>query len=307
MCIIALTTKGNLVSKEKLKNMTNRNSHGFGISWIKDGKIITFKSMDSKKFIEKAIDIQSEFYNDSEILIHCRLATSGKTNVANCHPFNIDDKTVFAHNGIFDDEVADNNHNTKSDTRIFNERFLRNLKPDFLKTKHMRNIIEELIGDHNKLAFLTVNNKLPKSSYIINKSKGIVEDGVWYSNSGYKFQVVYSTNWNRAWQIPDDDYCAIGTSNVNVASDELLIQNLEELEAFVQNDSEYEIICERDPDLGTEIDDQKIMNGEIMYDYTDVMAFDIETYANLYMHIWGELPIMKVKHKKQMKLSLKDK
>ena len=34
MCIIALTTKGNLVSKEKLKNMTNRNSHGFGISWI---------------------------------------------------------------------------------------------------------------------------------------------------------------------------------------------------------------------------------------------------------------------------------
>ena len=62
---------------------------------------------------------------------------------------------------------------------------------------------------------------------------------------------------------------------------ELLIQNLEELEAFVQNDSEYEIICERDPDLGTEIDDQKIMNGEIMYDYTDVMAFDIETYAHL--------------------------
>ena len=306
MCIIALTTKGNLVSKEKLKNMTNRNSHGFGISWIRDGKIITFKSMDSKKFIEKAIDIQSEFYNDSEILIHCRLATSGKTNVANCHPFNIDDKTVFAHNGIFDDEVADNNHNTKSDTRIFNERFLRNLKPDFLKTKHMRNIIEELIGDQNKLAFLTVNNKLPKSSYIINKNKGIVDDGVWYSNSGYKL-VQYASSWARSWQIPDEYECAIDTSNVNVANDEYLIQSLAELAEFVNDKSEYEIICERDPDLGADIDEQRLINGETMYDYTDVMAFDIETYANLYMSMWGELPIMKVKHKKQMKLSLKDK
>ena len=49
------------------------------------------------------------------------------------------------------------------------------------------------------------------------------------------------------------------------------------------------------------------MNGEPVYEYTDVMAFDIETYAHLYMSIWGELPIMKVKHKKQMKFSLKNK
>ena len=106
MCIIALTTKGKLVKKEKLLNMTKNNSHGFGISWIENGKVKTFKSMDSKKFIERAIDIQSEFYNDSEILIHCRIATSGKTNINNCHPFPVDNDTVFAHNGMFDDEIS---------------------------------------------------------------------------------------------------------------------------------------------------------------------------------------------------------
>ena len=34
MCVIALTTKGNLVNKETLQNMTTNNSLGFGISWI---------------------------------------------------------------------------------------------------------------------------------------------------------------------------------------------------------------------------------------------------------------------------------
>ena len=304
MCIIALTTIGNVVSKEKLINMTKRNSHGFGISWINDGKVMTFKSMDDKKFIEKAIEIQAEFYNDSEILIHCRFATSGKTNIANCHPFNIDKDTVFAHNGVFDNDISDVTHTSKSDTRIFNERFLKNLKPSFLKTKHMRNIISELIGDHNKLAFLTVNKKLPKNSYIINKDKGIVDDGVWYSNSGYKFASVYSSDWARAWQIPDD-YCEVDTHNRKLGNDELMVKDLNELETFIEDPENYEIICERDPDLGDQYDDFKMYNGQNAFPYTDVEKLSISKYAEMYMMIWGEFPLIIVKDKKQMKFKLK--
>ena len=83
MCIIASIPKGvGTISESTLETMANNNSHGFGISWINDNNIInTFKSMDKKKFIEKALDIQNKFSKNSDILIHCRIATSGKTNL----------------------------------------------------------------------------------------------------------------------------------------------------------------------------------------------------------------------------------
>ena len=76
MCIIASIPKGvGTISESTLETMTNNNSHGFGISWIDDNNVInTFKSMENKKFIEKALNIQNEFSKKSDILIHCKLS-----------------------------------------------------------------------------------------------------------------------------------------------------------------------------------------------------------------------------------------
>ena len=312
MCIIALTTKGKLVKKEKLLNMTRNNSHGFGISWIENGKVKTFKSMDSKKFIEKAIDIQSEFYNESEILIHCRIATSGTTDINNCHPFAVDNDTVFAHNGVFDEDVAEGTA-TKSDTRIFNERFLRNLKPNFLKTRAMRNIIGELIDSDNKLAFLTVNKDLDKNAYIINKNQGEIDDGIWYSNGSHR-ERTFVSSWERSWRISESDLndpyyermrvnqCEI--DGVNDDEDMILIEQLSELAEFIHDES-VEIIMERDPELGDTYDestDYMYPNGRTQY--TDIMSLTDKDYISLYMHVWGELPIIHIKDKKQMEFKL---
>ena len=310
MCVIALTTKGNLVNKETLQNMTNNNSHGFGISWIENGKIKTFKTMDSKEFISKAIDIQSEFYNDSEILIHCRIATSGKTDLQNCHPFKVDSKTVFAHNGVLDDDIAPGTKN-KSDTRVFNDRFLKQLKPEFLRTKHMRKIIGELVGDHNKLAFLTVNPNLPRNSYVINMDRGTVDDGVWYSNNSYK-QKTYSSSWHSAWHITDadmiDEYynsCEVNTDNIPISppEDAMLIEKLSDLAEFI-HDSNCEIIMDRDPELIDHINDiwEYENYGNARYPITDIMALSDRDYIQFYMNTYGEMPIIYVKDKNQFKL-----
>ena len=299
MCIIALTTKGKLVKKEKLLNMTRSNSHGFGISWIENGKVKTFKSMDNKKFIEKAIDIQSKFYNESEILIHCRIATSGKTDIKNCHPFPVDNDTVFAHNGVLDEEVAEGTA-TKSDTRIFNDRFLKQLKPDFLKTRHMRKIIGELIGSYNKLAFLTVNKDLPKNAYIINKSQGEIDDGIWYSNGGHRQRSQFVTSWERSWSIKESDIAC----EIPEVDDLILIDQINDLSEFI-HDEDFEIIMERDPALGDEYDDMTshmYPNGRT--DWTDVMSLSDRDYISLYLHVWGELPIIHFKDKRQMEFKL---
>ena len=314
MCVIALTTKGNIVNKETLQNMTNNNSHGFGISWIENGKIKTFKSMNSKEFIKRAIDIQSEFYNDSEILIHCRIATSGKTDLQNCHPFKVDSKTVFAHNGVLDDDIAPGTKN-KSDTRVFNERFLKELKPEFLRTKHMRSIIGELIGSFNKLAFLTVNPKLPRNSYVINMDSGTVDDGVWYSNNSYK-QKSYSSSWNDAWGMSDADLmdqyyadsCEVNKDNIPLSppEDAILIEKLSDLSEFI-HDTNCEIIMERDPDLIDAINDiwEYENYGNARFPIMDIMSLSDRDYIQYYINTYGEMPIIYVRDKNQVKFKLK--
>ncbi len=194
MCIIAMIPAGKQITEETLTNMTNNNPHGSGIAWIEEDKIKTYKSMDNKKFIKKAMEIQGKFCKDSDILIHCRIATSGKTNIDNCHPFKISNDTVFAHNGMLDvveptDEV--------SDTRMFNDSLLRQLKPTFLDSVKTRKFIGEVIGS-DKLAFLTVNPKLKRNTYIINRDLGEKDNKVWFSNSSYK-ERTYVMNVSRTF------------------------------------------------------------------------------------------------------------
>ena len=201
MCIIAMIPAGKQINKNTLENMTNNNPDGSGIAWIQDNKIKTYKTMDNDKFINKALEIQSKFCKDSDILIHCRIATSGKTDLDNCHPFKISKDTVFAHNGILNCVEATNK---VSDTRMFNKALLKQLKPEFLDNVTTRKLIGEIIKS-DKLAFLTVNPKLKRNSYIINRDLGEKENRVWFSNDSYK-EKTYVTDVCYNWNLrPDYD------------------------------------------------------------------------------------------------------
>lgn len=213
MCIIASIPKGvGVINESTLQNMTNNNSHGFGVSYIKNDEIKIYKTMDSKKFVSNVMEIQSKYSKSSDILIHCRIATSGNTDIKNCHPFKVDNNTVFAHNGVLDCVEPTQ---SMSDTRMFNKVFLKNMQPNFLGSIKVREFIGEIINS-DKMVFQTINPALDKNTYIINKDLGVEQNGIWFSNNSYKARnlvsnYTYDNNSCSIYEVgyEQNDYAAL--------------------------------------------------------------------------------------------------
>ena len=285
MCIIAMIPAGKQINKNTLENMTNNNPDGSGIAWIQDNKIKTYKTMDNDKFINKALEIQSKFCKDSDILIHCRIATSGKTDLDNCHPFKISNDTVFAHNGILNCVEATNK---VSDTRMFNKALLKQLKPEFLDNVTTRKLIGEIIRS-DKLAFLTVNPKLKRNSYIINRDLGEKENRVWFSNDSYK-EKTYVTDVCYNWNLrPDYD-----SIEETPHDDETLPANVfqpfdQNLEVWLKGNDYDDIIIS--PYRTDKVDNKLASKNKIKLN--KVQNLDEAEYADLYFDTFGiECPVI---------------
>ena len=285
MCIIAMIPAGKQINKNTLENMTNNNPDGSGIAWIQDNKIKTYKTMDNDKFINKALEIQSKFCKDSDILIHCRIATSGKTDLDNCHPFKISKDTVFAHNGILNCVEATNK---VSDTRMFNKALLKQLKPEFLDNVTTRKLIGEIIKS-DKLAFLTVNPKLKRNSYIINRDLGEKENRVWFSNDSYK-EKTYVTDVCYNWNLrPDYD-----SIEETPHDDETLPANVfqpfdQNLEVWLRGNDYEDIIIS--PYRTDKVDNKLASKNKIKLN--KVQNLDEAEYADLYFDTFGiECPVI---------------
>ena len=285
MCIIAMIPAGKQINKNTLENMTNNNPDGSGIAWIQDNKIKTYKTMDNNKFINKALEVQSKFCKDSDILIHCRIATSGKTDLDNCHPFKISKDTVFAHNGILNCVEATNK---VSDTRMFNKALLKQLKPEFLDNVTTRKLIGEIIRS-DKLAFLTVNPKLKRNSYIINRDLGEKENRVWFSNDSYK-EKTYVTDVCYNWNLrPDYD-----SIEETPHDDETLPANVfqpfdQNLEVWLRGNDYEDIIIS--PYRTDKVDNKLASKNKIKLN--KVQNLDEAEYADLYFDTFGiECPVI---------------
>jgi len=175
MCI-AILNKLEQLSESTLKNSWNRNSDGAGILWSDGKKLFVHKEMNSvSKFIKKynEIRMQTKF----PIVLHFRIATSGKINEENCHPFMVCPNLGFVHNGMID---IDSNK-LHSDTWHFNK-LLQGMPKNFINNSAIREIISLFIG-YSKLIFF---NNLGEYT-IINESFGHWDkSGNWYSNESYK-------------------------------------------------------------------------------------------------------------------------
>ena len=184
MCVIALSPRDVRVDKSTLEDMWDCNNDGGGISFIDETNTLrTYKSMDKNDFIEIALRTIDKYYRTSPILIHCRIATHGSVCIENNHPFHVDNHTVMAHNGIIDCVEVPENSNL-SDTRMFINTWLRYLRPTWLDDVSMREYVGEIIG-WSKLAFITTNQNLRESYYIINEDEGTWIDGTWFSNTNH--------------------------------------------------------------------------------------------------------------------------
>lgn len=180
MCII-IYKKANAIlpSYDILKRCFYTNNDGAGFCYVneKNNVIMEKGFFEFKEFYKRLLEIQ----NDKHLLIHMRIATGGKCNKENCHPFKIKRNLYFTHNGILDEHFI--KANTKlSDTYIFNEVLkLYNLKMNHFKNSFFLDLLKSEIGTNNKMVFFT-----PKNYFIVNEKLGEWKDGVWFSNNSYK-------------------------------------------------------------------------------------------------------------------------
>jgi len=180
MCIIASIKSKQQISKATLKRCWENNPHGGGFMFTDGKKVHTHKEMNSFKRYYNAFLEKRQQHPNSNFVCHFRISTHGKINDTNCHPFNVNDRLAFVHNGIIRNAPISIEY---SDTYMFNTTILQNLPTNFTTNVSILTLLKEYIGSGSKLCFLSSDNKLT----YVNESLGQTdENGVWFSNGGYK-------------------------------------------------------------------------------------------------------------------------
>lgn len=190
MCIIAAIPSKQQVSKATLRRCWENNPHGGGFMYTDGKRVQIFKEMSSFKRYWKAFVDAKDKFPESAFVCHFRISTHGKINETNCHPFHVNNKLGFAHNGIIRNAPC---HDDYSDTFMFNEHILKPLPDGFLSNSAITSLIKEYIGSGSKLAFLSSANQIT----LINEKAGEWSDGVWFSNGGYKEPKYYDAGGTR--------------------------------------------------------------------------------------------------------------
>ena len=214
MCL-ALIQKQNAskLSDAQIKTAFNNNNDGCGIAYVNNGYLRVKKYMNVNDAVIGYNDIYDSFNKKSHIMIHFRIGTHGAKSMYNVHPFMVNDKLAFCHNGIIN---RVQNCNKRSDTRVFNDEVLKFLPNRFIHNASIIKLISDFIG-HSKLIFLNSDNQFK----IVNEKMGHWVEKTWFSNSSYKSNVFdfggYSkptTNTAQQCKFSFNDFDDIDDSNI---------------------------------------------------------------------------------------------
>lgn len=177
MCLL-IASKTKVKNLDWLSNGFENNSHGAGFVYTHNKRLVLKKGFFS---IESFLKAYEEMPDDAPCIIHFRLATGGKMNEENCHPFYVSNNMAFAHNGIFYNINPCDNY---SDTWYFNEQIVKPLfgkNGNAVYTRAAEIVLSDFIGAGNKLAFLNHKGDIQ----IINHEAGTMEGDAWFSNCSY--------------------------------------------------------------------------------------------------------------------------
>lgn len=209
MCIAILNAKG-VLSLKTFKTCWAANPDGAGLCYFDGEKIQLLKEMKSvKNFHKQYVSIRDKFPL-IDIAVHFRIATHGRVNSINCHPFKVNKNTAFIHNGVIS-QVGTNPD--FSDTYIFNETILKNLPSTFVKNTAILELLSAYIG-YSKLVIISGEN-----SAIVNEELGAWDGGNWYSNKSYlpaveKKPISQGNNFRYGWDsFHDWDHISGSKSN----------------------------------------------------------------------------------------------
>jgi hypothetical protein len=182
MCIAILAKAGVKLPDQVLRSSFYTNQHGSGLAFVRSGKVEIKKGFfDSENWIKAYHNAFEDVGATSPIILHARIASLGKINRDNCHPFPIKNGALI-HNGVLWSSTFGNGRQAeKSDTREFAERLHNVLTYDDITED--KTTIEKAIG-YNKMVLLFNTGKY----VILNEHNGHwdVNGDVWYSAHTYK-------------------------------------------------------------------------------------------------------------------------
>lgn len=192
MCLLCFVPPKATPKRKHLENACKNNPDGFGFAFLTDKGFIVERSMSADALLTKFYKLRKQ-YRNAPALFHARLATHGTKNLSNCHPFYVagSKKTLLAHNGILPVNIGQGD--TRSDTKVFAEDYLKHLGIEQLDDPIGYDIISEYCRG-SKLVILNLDGRLQYQWYIINESSGTYDDKdkCWYSNTGYKSAARYT-------------------------------------------------------------------------------------------------------------------
>ena len=193
MCIIAVIShKQPLLSERMLKKCWNLNPDGAGVMYTDQtnpSKIHVHKGFMDYKSLAKFWKGYRATHDDTRTsgftVIHFRIGTSGGKTPAMTHPFilyndNEDTTQALAHNGMIQIQTRVD----ASDTAVFCEKIRDFTKSvEWVDCDFTRLMVEEFIGDYNKLVVLTGDK-----CHIFNPQSGDIDPrtGIWWSNAGWR-------------------------------------------------------------------------------------------------------------------------
>ena len=190
MCIICVSPKRvrqpNITA---IRNMFNRNPHGAGYMFARDGKVTISKGyMDIDSFLEA---IRAEHFTAKDpVVYHFRISTQAGVNPEMTHPFPLSNQIEHmkaldvecscgvAHNGVIH-LTTDPTNKEYSDTALFIANYLSDIirNPEDLKDERVLRLIHRLAG--SKLAIMDADG------YIATVGNFINEKGLLFSNDTY--------------------------------------------------------------------------------------------------------------------------
>lgn len=179
MCVIIFKNKSTQITKADLMQAYERNPDGCGIADMTTGKCI--KGLWSAKTLWREYRTRC----DHDLLIHLRIATSGKIDQERCHPFLLKNGGILAHNGVI--SGLSNPKSDLSDTQI-----LVGMLESCRTIELQLQVLQSHAGD-NRFAFLDRKGKL----HLLGK---------WEKYNGLSVSNLYSFCKPVAQTYPKTDY-----------------------------------------------------------------------------------------------------
>jgi len=183
MCLLIYKPAGANVQPilDDLRAIAGTHEDGFGLAYFREGKVWSHRGFYTPQQMETSI----KYTEDYPTIYHWRMATGGKRNESNCHPFKLRDGSVFAHNGVIPD-IRLSPTNKKSDTHILAD--LSPTEDDFWAN------LGRFVVSGNKFALMNPKGQV----YIWGEKLGTWSKDIWWSNfmhSSYGCYRQYSHGW----------------------------------------------------------------------------------------------------------------